>query len=296
MPTITSIHHISAMVGDVNENIHFYRDLLGLKLVKQTVNFDDPSHYHLYYSSPHNHQGLLTFFPLGNSKAGQIGSGQVGRIALSVPKNALDFWRQKLKKANIAFQENQWGTKPALFFSDLDNLDIALVATSDKSQNPSITGLHGSYLLSSNYKASQEFLQKNLGLAPAFEDGLTISFTFKSDSEQEIIIPKVNYQRGEMGPGTVHHIAWLVNDLEELKAKQTQLTDQGFNVTVIRDRKYFQSIYLREPGKVIFEFATKVPGLTVDEAVDSLGQNLQLPSRLEQKRQQLIQNLEPLDL
>lgn len=296
MPVIKSIHHISAMVGDVNDNIHFYRDFLGLQLVKQTVNFDDPSHYHLYYSSPLNHQGLLTFFPLGNSQAGQVGSGQVGRIALSIPQNALDYWRQKLLTAKIAYQESNWGTKPALFFSDLDQLDLALVASSKSSQNPSITELHGSYLLSADYKSSQSFLQENLGLETAFEDDTIALFTFQGESEQEIVIPKVNYDRGQMGTGTVHHIAWMVNDLAELKAKQTQLTVEGYNVTLVRDRKYFQSIYLREPGKVIFEFATKDPGLTIDEAVDSLGQNLQLPARLEQKRQKLLQLLEPLDL
>ncbi|WP_444811322.1 VOC family protein [Streptococcus canis] len=285
----------SAITGDPQETLDFYQQVLKLRLVKQTVNFDDPTTYHLYFANQKVEEGsLMTFFPWGNVSEGVKGSGQVGRIAFRVPKQRLDFWKQQLQDHNVPFEETQWFDAPALFFQDKHKLDLALVEGTDEKETPAILGFHGVVLLSSDDQASREFLTTLMELKEIDQNTSYRRFKTQGSLAHEILIPKQASPRGSWGPGTGHHIAWKVTDKDSLMTYQTELGRQGFHTTVIRDRKYFQSIYLREKGKVILEFATQGPGMTVDETMDQLGHTLQLPKRYETRRQEITDNLPPL--
>lgn len=295
MENINRIHHISAMVGNAQENLDFYSQVLKLRLVKQTVNFDDPSGYHLYFASQNlSDPSLMTFFPLENSQAGIKGSGQGGCILFQIPKASLDFWSQRLKSFGIPFQERSLFEASALFFEDPHQLELALVEGPEVASTPEITGFHGTYMLSADYQASYQFLINEFGLLPIEENDDLYHLKTTGLHEDHIYLPKVNYDRGQMGIGTVHHIAWAVADDQVLTENRDYLASIGQNVTVIRNRKYFKSIYFREPGKVIFELATDGPSISIDEPFDQLGQKLQLPDKYENRRQQIETSLTPL--
>ncbi|MGT2744491.1 VOC family protein [Streptococcus phocae subsp. phocae] len=297
METIQNIHHISAIIGNVHENLAFYRNILKLRLVKQTVNFDDPNVYHLYFANQAADNGtLITFFPWDGAEPGRKGSAQVGRIAFRVPKGALSFWKQQLQDHQVPFKETNWFQAPALFFQDLHSLDLALVESDDSHSDPAILGFHGAILLSNDYTASQQFLKHYMGLVDVDQDDNYLRLKTVGDLAHEILLPKTSFDRGSWGPGTGHHIAWNVADLDALKTYQKGFEADRFHVTVVRDRKYFQSIYLRESGKVIYEFATTGPGMAVDESIDQLGQHLQLPDMYESRRSEIVNNLDPLNL
>ncbi|GAA5349284.1 VOC family protein [Streptococcus uberis] len=295
METIQHIHHISAIVGNVHENVAFYRQVLNLHLVKQTVNYDDPSTYHIYFANQKAENGsLITFFPWENSQDGQKGSGQVGRIGFRIPKGSLKHWEEVLSQHQVTYTQESWGNLKALFFHDPHAVDLALVESDEVADTPEIISFHGSYLLSNDYKGSRDFLLHYMDLEELPEGDDFYQFHTKGSLRHHIILPKYNYLRGVLGPGTVHHIAWNVTDLDSLTDYKTQLDAAGFNVTSIRNRNYFKSIYLRETGKVIFEFATQGPGMTIDEDLEHLGQKLQLPPMYEKRRQEIESNLEPL--
>lgn len=296
MKTIQHIHHISAIVGNVNENLHFYQNILKLRLVKQTVNFDDSSVYHLYFANQDAQAGtLITFFPWEQATSGQKGSGQVGRIAFRVPKGSLDYWKDRLVQFDISVASNTWLGRDALFFQDTHGLDLALVESNAISQAEDILGFHGAELLSSNPKGSKDLLKAFMGLQELSETDQFYYLKTLGELSHEIIIPKVTLERGTWGPGTVHHIAWNVENQEELTTYADFLKKQGYHATIERDRKYFKSIYLREAGHVIYEFATAGPGMTVDEEFENLGKNLQLPQQFEEKRAEILAALEPLN-
>ncbi|MGT2958324.1 ring-cleaving dioxygenase [Streptococcus bovimastitidis] len=295
MENINRIHHISAIVGNAQENLDFYSQVLNLRLVKQTVNFDDPSGYHLYFTSQNlSAPSLMTFFPLENGQAGTKGSGQGGRILFQIPKASLDFWSHRLKSFGIPYQERSLFEASALFFEDPHQLELALVEGPDVASTPEIAGFHGTYMLSADYQASYQFLINEFGLLPIEENEDFYHLKTTRLEADHIYLPKVNYDRGQMGIGTVHHIAWAVENQEVLKQNRDYLASIGQNVTVIRNRKYFKSIYFREPGKVIFELATDGPGITIDEPFDQLGQKLQLPDKYENRRHQIETSLTPL--
>ncbi|WP_159720899.1 VOC family protein [Streptococcus halichoeri] len=295
MEAIQHIHHISAIVGNVQENLDFYRQVLKLRLVKQTVNFDDPYTYHLYFANQDLDPGsLITFFPWENSKAGKKGSGQVGRIGFRVPKGSLTHWQQTLTEHQVAYTQELWAQQPALFFQDVHAVDLALVESTIEKDSPAILGFQGAYLHSHDYQASRQFVLNYMQLSEGHEGADYYSFVTRGPLKHQLIIPKVNEQRGLLGPGTVHHIAWNVADEVSLKEYKQTLEAENFNVTTIRNRKYFKSIYLRESGKIIFEFATAGPGMTVDEPFAELGQSLQLPAMYEERRQEILQHLKPL--
>lgn len=296
METIKHIHHISAIVGDAQENLDFYRDVLQLRLVKKTLNFDDPSVYHLYFANQAADPGtLITFFPWENHVPGQVGSGQGGRILFSIPLGSLLFWQERLENFQVPFvTKDLFGTR-ALFFQDRHQLELALVENTDgTSQTTAILGFHGLFLHSHDFEASYQFMKGVLGLVDTFENEDYYVLETIGPQAHTIYLPKRNETRGHIGPGTVHHMAWNVSDLESLKAYQSYLNQGNFNVTTIRNRKYFKSIYFREPGKVIFELATQGPGLTIDEPEEQLGKELLIPPIYEKRREELLKQLKPL--
>ena len=295
MQAIRGIHHISAMVGDLEKVLAFYRKILGLRLVKKTVNFDDKIGYHLYFGSQLALLGpLITFFPQ-QLQTGHKGSGQVGKIAFRVPINQLDYWENHLKSFGIKTKKGYWSQDKALYFNDFDQLELALVASAQVSNNPEIQAFHGLSIYSSQPQASKEFLEKTMGFLAVSEDEEHFYLKIPGKRYEELLIEKFVSPAGIWGVGTVHHVAWSVLDEIEEKAWRKFLIDEGRDVTVLRDRKYFKSIYFREPGQVIFEMATEAPGLLVDESKEELGKQLQLPQKYERHRQEIEEVLLRID-
>lgn len=297
MEAIKRIHHITAIVGDPNENIKFYRDVLGLRLVKQTVNFDDPGVYHLYFGDEEGNPGtIITFFNWIVDRPGVKGSGQVGRIAFRIPKGTMGEWQKYLNDLDIKTKITQLFDKDTLEFDDVHGLELALVEGDDESDNKAIIGFHGAVLLSSQPEATNELLTNGLGLTPIQTQGQSYHFETVGSEKHHVITAIPPSPRGRFGIGTVHHIAWSVPNLETLKEWQNFIQSQDLGVTEVRDRNYFKSVYTSEFGNIVFEFATDDPGFDVDEDKKDLGTSLQLPPQYEHRREEYERTLPKLDL
>lgn len=295
MEAIKRIHHISAIVGDPRENIDFYEGVLQLKFIKQTVNFDDPETYHLYYGNETADVGTtMTFFNWDNEARGRVGSGQVGRIAFRVPKGSMGYWNERLTGFNVNFTISRLFLAPTIELEDPHNLAIALVESDMEADSPAILGFHGAALLSSQPKQTIETLRDDLGLVLEKEDETAAHLITVGEEKHHIIVPKEKLPRGRFGVGTVHHIAWSVPTDEEHREWQDYMFEEGYNVTEIKDRQYFKAIYLAEKGHVIFEFATDGPGFTINETFEELGTYLMLPPQYEHMREHLEKTLIPL--
>lgn len=295
MEAIKRIHHISAIVGDPRENIDFYEGVLRLRLVKQTVNFDDPETYHLYFGNETATPGtLITFFPWSTASRGRVGSGQVGRIAFRVPKGSLAYWNERLTSFDIDFMVTRLFLKPTIEFEDPHGLAIALVEGEEETSDTQIIGFHGTALLSSSPKQTVKTLVDDLGLHVLSETEETYHLETIGVEKHHIIVPKERLARGRFGVGTVHHIAWSVPDNESQRQWQDYLYEEKYNVTEIKDRQYFKAIYFIEKGNVIFEIATDGPGFTINESMERLGETLMLPPQFETMREKLEQDLPSL--
>jgi glyoxalase family protein len=309
MESLKGIHHVTAMAGDPQTNLDFYCGVLGLRLVKLTVNFDDPNTYHLYYGDAIGSPGtILTFFPLGQKFPATIGTGEVTTISFAVPTGSLPFWREHLEKHSVAVSPvaERW-TFTRLEFSDPDGKKLEIVE--DPTPRPfsfwngggipgsfAIRGIFGVTMLVATSTDSIRFLTDRMGAKPqAAADGSRLFVIGEPESAGFIeVVARGQRQRGQMGSGTVHHVAWRVTNEDEQLAWQSKLSENGVGVTPVRDRKYFRSIYFREPGEVLFEIATDPPGFTVDEPRESLGSKLQLPEWLECERRFLHKTLPPV--
>lgn len=306
---ITGIHHVTAIASDPQLNLDFYAGVLGLRLVKKTVNFDDPGTYHLYYGDGLGRPGtILTFFPYGPGSPGRVGIGQVTETALGVPKGSLDYWRERLAVRGIEFTE---AGADALRLADPDGLRLTL----EEGEYPgdgsgsgtvppefAIRGITGVVLTVRDVKPTIHLLTEIMGFTPQNENGQVFeakpgaSFARVAviDLPEELAAnPRA---RGLNGVGTVHHVAFRVpNDAaqEEWLAK---LQTQGFHVSPVMDRFYFHSIYYREPGGILFELATDPPGFAADEPAEKLGEGLKLPEQYEKFRSELEAHLPPLKM
>lgn len=297
MEAIKRIHHISAIVGDPNENVKFYRDVLGLRLIKKTVNFEDPGVYHLYFSTHDVTPGtVLTFFPWTNKNYGRKGSGQVGRIAFRVPKGSLSYWRERLTTQRLLVKTTQLFGKETLEFNDIHGLELAIVEGDTSADDNEIIGFHGTVLLSSYPQATKELLTDLMGLKELTSNDQNNHFETVGKEKHHLIILAHPQPAGRFGIGTVHHIAWSVPDIESLKEWQAALQENGRGVTALKDRNYFNSVYSVEKGKIVFEFATDGPGFEIDEKRQSLGTSLKLPEQYEQNRQMYEKQLPILDV
>ncbi|OTN75163.1 hypothetical protein A5886_000233 [Enterococcus sp. 8G7_MSG3316] len=297
MQPIEHIHHISAIVGDPQANVAFYRQVLGLRLVKQTVNFDDPYTYHLYYSNQHIENGtIITFFPWANAHAGRVGSGQVGRIAFRIPKDSSDYWREHLRRSGIAVQESTLFKQKTLALADTHDLALALVESEETADTPDILGFHGAVLLSAQPAATMQTLTHDLGLQLVEETETSSHFLTTGQQHHEIVVPHQALPAGRWGVGTVHHIAWSVPTDTAQKEWQTYLHDQQYGVTEIKDRHYFHAIYFQEHGSIVFEIATQTPGFLVDEPLETLGETLTLPPQFEAQRADILAHLPQLKI
>lgn len=302
MKRTAGIHHITAIVGHPRVNLDFYANTLGLRLVKKTVNFDDPGTYHLYFGNKKGEPGtIITFFPWMDARKGKITNGQVGITAYAVPKGALFFWEDRLTSLGVNFNIVSKFGEDVLRFADPDGLQIELVEreTSTKNEWPhddipeeyAITGFAGATLYSFHPEGTGEILTDIMGLEKVAEENETIRYRAYGDVGNIIDVTSVDGEVDYMGRGTVHHIAFRATDDQDQLDWKAHVQNHGLPVTEVRDRNYFNAIYFREVGGILFEIATDPPGFAVDEDLEALGEKLMLPAQYEQNRTQLEQTL-----
>lgn len=298
---IHGIHHLTAIASDPQANMDFYAGLLGLRLVKKTVNFDDPSAYHLYYGDATGTPGtIVTFFtwPAG-TRGGHAGHGQVARISFSAAPDALGFWHERLARHGVTSERVSRFGEDVLAFSDPDGIAVEIVSVAGDPRTGwpdgpvpaarALRGLHTAELHVAEAGPTENLLIATMGYRlvrrsgdrARFETGAGGSGTFVD----VVAVPDAPPAAG--GVGTIHHIAWRVADDRDQLRMQDVLSRAGFPVSPVRDRNYFRSIYYRERGGVLFEIATDAPGFPVDEPVGALGTALKLPGQFEQFRTEI---------
>lgn len=301
------IHHITAIASDPQRNLDFYTELLGLRLVKRTVNFDDPSAYHFYFGDRIGTPGtILTFFPWPGARRGSRGTGQIVATSYAISRSALDFWRDRLKQAHVAAEEvsSRFG-ESALRFTDPDGLLLELitgetsndaVSLEDESLVPAefaLRGFHSPTLELQRATLTVQLLTEVFGFELIAEDGNRRRFGLgsRSPNQQVDVVERSDGSFGQIAAGTVHHIAFRAGTDQEHEEWRAKLADLGFGVTPVIDRQYFHSIYFREPGGILFELATDAPGFAIDEPVEMLGESLKLPPQYEEHRAEIERTL-----
>ena len=301
------IHHITAIVGHPQENIDFYAGILGLRLVKQTVNFDDPSTYHLYFGDGDGKPGtIITFFPWGNAYQGKIGDGQVGVTTYVVPPGSFGFWVNRLATFAIPFKKVERFEEHVIQFDDPHGLHLELVERAEGKQNDwsfggvtpevAIKGFGGATLYSSRPEETAKTLTDVMGLELVGSEGDYTRFKASADIGNIIDLKTITGERGTMGVGTVHHIAWRAKDDIDHLEWQKYAINHGQHVTELKNRNYFNALYFRESGEILFEIATDPPGFSHDESAETMGTQLMLPPQYEQHREQLVKSLIPIQV
>ncbi|MFC4550373.1 MULTISPECIES: ring-cleaving dioxygenase [Halorussus] len=306
---VSGVHHVTAIASDPQRNVEFYTDVLGLRLVKKTVNFDDKYTYHLYYGDERGTPGtILTFFPFDGAAQGRVGAGQVGATAFAIPPGSADYWVDRLESKGVSVGDSRerFG-ETVVPFEDHDGQPLELVESASKSDGidpwddspvpveRAIRGFHGVTLNSTDFGATATVLEtmgyEREGISDDGTDGRT---RFRAAGDRASVVDLVDAadeQRGRQGYGTVHHVAFRTPDDESQAAWRDRLGDAGLFVTPVKDRQYFRSVYFREPGSVLFEIATDPPGFTRDETVEALGTDLKLPPWLENDREAIESRL-----
>ena len=309
MSTVRGIHHVTAIAGDAQQNVDFYAGILGLRLVKKTVNFDDPTAYHLYYGDEHGTPGsLITFFPHPRARKGRAGVGQVAQTSLAVPAGSIGFWLHRFVTQGVDHDApNRRFGQTTLVFRDRDGLQLELVTSDsgaekrpwtspDISADHAIRGIHGATLWEHSVDVSEKLLVEGLGFRrDAVEDG-TMRFVIGDGGSSRIVDVRAvgGFLAAVGGSGTVHHVAFrAADDADETSLRET-ITNLGASPTEVIDRQYFRSVYFREPGGVLFELATDQPGFTIDEPLDRLGSGLMLPPQHEASRAEIESRLPAL--
>jgi glyoxalase family protein len=303
------IHHITAISSSPDENAGFYRRVLGLRLVKQTVNFDDPYTYHLYYGDAGGTPGtILTFFPWERMPGGRPGAGMMVSTAFAVSREALSYWIQRLNGAGIPVRKAFRFGEPLLEFKDPHGLTVELIGTENPpsishwDESPvdrlhGIRGFHSATALQSRLEGTQTLLTASMGMVLHATERDRYRFKMRGGPAAghylDVVVDRTA-PKGRLGTGSVHHIAFRARTDSEQLDWQAHLRQAGFNVTEVRDRNYFKSIYFHEPGGVLFEIATDSPGFTVDEPLDGLGCSLMLPVHFEPIRDKIESGLAPL--
>lgn len=301
------IHHITAFVGDAQRNADFYAGILGLRLVKKTVNFDAPEVYHLYFGNEEGAPGtIITFFPSAMGRKGTIGSGQVGITTYAIPVGSTAFWEQRLAAYDIPVTRTKRMSESYLSFADYDGLRIELV---EREEGPlskwsfggvpvehAIKGFGGAVLFSNEPLQTTDTLIHTLGMERMAEGDGYIRFRTTGELGNIIDLKQERVPLGAGGRGTVHHIAWRAKDDAEQQEWARQVQSHGHRPTPVQDRQYFNAIYFRESGGILFEIATDPPGFARDEAPGALGEQLMLPSWYEPHRAAIEENLSPFQI
>lgn len=307
---IAGIHHVTAIAADAQTNIDFYCGVLGLRLVKLTVNFDDPESYHLYYGDELGRPGtIMTFFAWPLGRRGRIGPPQVSTTGFVAPAESMEYWADRLRQhdLDVAPRASRFG-EPVLAFADPDGLNIEIVGV-EQAPSSRMTGgpvpvehtlraFHSVAVSEEGYESTARLLTEFMGFRPVGEEGNRFRYRAAGDGNAATVdvlcVPDA--PRGSMGTGVVHHIAFRTADLTQLEAWREAVVERRLNVSPVMDRSYFKSIYFREPGGVLFEIATDSPGFTVDESPDALATALKLPPQHEHLRDQIERLLPPLTL
>ncbi|MEL6127280.1 MAG: ring-cleaving dioxygenase [Pseudomonadota bacterium] len=296
---VQGLHHVTAIAGSAAGNLHFYRDALGLRFVKKTVNFDDPGTYHLYYGDEVGSAGtIMTFFPWEGIRQGAAGAGQVTLTQFAVPDGSLDFWRARLPGFGAVFVRDETLFDDArAIFTDPDGLAFALVERAD-ARSPwlvsgvgsevAIRGFTGVTLSVRDGSSTAAVLTEVFGYAAEGEDGATHRFRARSGAADVVDLHvDATMPLGREGSGSVHHVAFSVPDRTAQRAMKARMEAAGLRVTEQIDRDYFWAIYSRVPEGILFEVATDEPGFAVDEPVDELGTGLKLPKQHEPLRERI---------
>lgn len=306
---ILGLHHITAIAGNAQTNYDFYTKVLGLRMVKKTVNFDDPGTYHFYYGDEHGTPGtILTFFPWQNIGQGRNGVGMATEIGYAVPNGSLEFWKDRFKKYNVPFQEisERFGDQ-YLSFTDPDGLQLSLIVpkngdtrigweTNELKKDAATQGFHSTTLTLKDIELTAKVLTDIFGYKLQAQEGDRYRFTTDAVENANVIdlLAAPNGQRGYNAAGTNHHVAFRVKDDTVQMEFREKILSKGLQITPKIDRDYFFSLYFREPGGVLFEIATDNPGFTVDEPLEQLGTSLRLPKQYEPARAEIEKVLPPL--
>jgi glyoxalase family protein len=305
---INGLHHVTAIASDPQRNLDFYAGVLGLRLVKRTVNFDDPGTYHFYFGNELGEPGtLLTFFPWPGARRGIAGAGQIRRTALSVPQEALGFWRDRLRSQNVDVEPVTHGDGELLRLRDPDGLELELVADPAAAQLPAthsgpvpeeaaIRSLFGVTLVEADLERTARQLEETLGFRHLGDTAGGVRYSAGGEHGRVVELRAASEGPGRIAAGSVHHVAFRVPDDATQQAWRGKVADAGLSVTPVIDRNYFHSIYFREPGGVLFEIATDPPGFTVDEPAAELGTTLRLPPQYESRRSQIEATLPAVTL
>ena len=299
---ILGIHHVTAIAGNAKRNYDFYTGILGLRLIKKTVNFDDPHTYHFYYGDEQGNPGsILTFFPWEGIQTGRRGTKQVTEIGYSVPAGSLEFWQERFEANNVIYN------KPALKFGeryltflDPDGLKFELTEAKTPDNRPqwetkavtkanAVHGFHHVTITTNKMEGTAAVLTQVFGYQLAATEVNRHRFMTTAVEHAAIVdlVEAPGETIGHVGGGSVHHVAFRVKDEATLMYFRDKIVEMGLNITEKIDRNYFYSLYFREPGGVLFEIATDNPGFTVDEPLEELGQNLKLPAQYESIREEI---------
>jgi glyoxalase family protein len=312
MTPIVGLHHVTAIASDPQRNLDFYTDVLGLRFVKRTVNFDDPGTYHFYFGDDAGTPGtILTFFPWPGARSGLAGAGEVTHTAFSVPLASIPYWEKRLADKGVLVEHTgaRFGGEDVLTLADPDGMKLEIVGhadalakgktsrTADVPEEHAIRGFFGVTMLHRDASSTEETLSW-MGFRKIAEEGNRLRFAAPDGAPlgnhiDVVVDPKAGY--GRSGAGSEHHIAFRT----PTNATQLEWREEiakHLSVTTVQDRDYFQSIYFREPGGVLFEMATDTPGFATDEPIETLGEALHIPHWLEPQRAAIEKRLQPITL
>ena len=298
---ILGLHHVTAISNSAKNNHRFYTEVLGLRMVKKTVNFDDPSTYHFYFGDEQGSPGsIITFFPWEGIGKGINGAGMATHTGYSVPEGSFYFWKERLDKEGIASSESVVFGEKVLSFNDPDGMQLQLIipnkvdarepwTTDDISAYYAIRGFHNVTLTLRSVSATSQVLTDILGYSLIKQEGNLYRFETDTVATANIIdiLEDAGAPNGRNAAGTNHHIAFRVENDDILMEVRERIVEAGLNITPKIDRDYFFSLYFREPGGVLFEVATDNPGFTVDESLENLGSALKLPKQYENMRSKI---------
>ena len=303
------IHHVTAIAGDAKKNYDFYTQVLALRMVKKTVNFDDPYTYHFYFGDKIGSPGtIITFFPWSSlAHRGRHGTGQMSVTAFSIPANSVSFWLERFKKHDVPYDKPyQRFDEEVITFRDPDGLKMELVAVKNDtregfdgivSAENAIKGFYGVSLSVQNHPNTISLMTGLLGFKQLNEKENRFRLSNADNKPGSIVdvLSEPDKMPGSMGAGIVHHVAWRLKDDQTQEDLRNKLYSEGYNVSPVMNRNYFRSIYFREPGGILFEGATDAPGFLIDEDEKSLGQDLKLPEWYEAQRNDIEKALPRLD-
>jgi glyoxalase family protein len=309
---IAGLHHVTAIASGPRRNLDFYIGLLGLRLVKRTVNFDDPGTYHFYFGDARGTPGtILTFFSWPGARRGHRGVGQIEATAFTISPDSVGYWLERFKEQHVTAEKTsaRFGEE-VIRFTDPDGLLLELVTSDPIAQveswadstvpaEHSLRGFHSVSAALEGYERTAQLLTESFGYRLVKESGNRFRFIAPSKSGAGRIVDLLcmpDSRAGHVAAGSVHHIAFRAKDDNEQLQWREHLVELGYNVTPVIDRTYFHSIYFREPGGILFEIATEPPGFTLDEPIEELGSKLRLPTWMEAARPQIEQVLPSITL